>query len=129
MTCPQCGLDDVRRSRRQGWLDSWRSWMGWYPYRCGECGERFYAVGRRPGGSPAPQYVDPLIIRPRDFEVAFRADAVKPVAQVMVRADTHAELNQILLTLGRAISSYGRGGSAKATDAAAATEKYSSRQA
>jgi hypothetical protein len=103
--------------------------MGWYPYRCGECGERFYAVGRRPGGSPAPQYVDPLIIRPRDFEVAFRADAVKPVAQVMVRADTHAELNQILLTLGRAISSYGRGGSAKATDTAAATEKYSSRQA
>jgi hypothetical protein len=39
--------------------------------------------------------------------MAFRAHPAKPQAKILVQAETHEQLNQILLTLDQAINSYG----------------------
>jgi hypothetical protein len=41
-------------------------------------------------------------------DVAFRTHDQKPVAQVVVRADSHEQLDQILITLGNALASYNK---------------------
>jgi hypothetical protein len=40
--------------------------------------------------------------------MAFRAHCAKPQAKIVVQADTHEQLNHILLTLDKAISAYGK---------------------
>jgi len=40
--------------------------------------------------------------------MAFRTDVAKPQAKIVVQAETHEQLNQILLTLDKAINSYGK---------------------
>jgi hypothetical protein len=40
--------------------------------------------------------------------MAFRADTAKPQAKIVVQAETHEQLNHILLTLDKAINSYGK---------------------
>ena len=39
--------DHVRRSRRRGWKDVLQRMLGRYPFRCMDCGHRFYRLGRR----------------------------------------------------------------------------------
>lgn len=43
MTCPICKSDSVRRSRRQSAADYLISVVGIYPWRCGDCHNRFFA--------------------------------------------------------------------------------------
>lgn len=38
--------------------------------------------------------------------MAFRTDAEKPHAKIVVQADSHEQLNHILLALNRAVNSY-----------------------
>ena len=40
--------------------------------------------------------------------MAFRTDSVKPHAKVVISADSHEQLNHILLVLDRAVTSYQR---------------------
>jgi hypothetical protein len=40
--------------------------------------------------------------------MAFRAHSEKPQAKIVVQAETHEQLNHILLALDKAISSYGK---------------------
>ena len=43
MQCPDCGSWRVERSRRRGIRERWiLPLQATYPYRCGECDERFY---------------------------------------------------------------------------------------
>lgn len=42
VSCCECGRRYCGRSRRKTfWDDVWRL-LGWYPWRCGSCGTRFY---------------------------------------------------------------------------------------
>jgi len=41
--CPRCECDLLERSRRR-WFEKPLSWLGWYPFRCQDCGRRFYVV-------------------------------------------------------------------------------------
>jgi DNA-directed RNA polymerase subunit RPC12/RpoP len=40
--CPTCGSGDIRRSRRQDWLEIPKMLVGIYPFRCLKCGDRFF---------------------------------------------------------------------------------------
>ena len=42
LTCPNCGGDSVRRSKRQSSLEFLRMAFGVYPFRCLHCGVRFW---------------------------------------------------------------------------------------
>src|SRR5438309_3832038 len=119
MTCMRCGSCDVHRSRRSGACDQMQSWIGRYPYRCQACGFRFRATGRYLDAQPAAkttyttggqqQYRAPKPASPASGpEMAFRTDMAKPQEKIVVQAETHEQLNQILLTLDKAINSYGK---------------------
>jgi predicted Zn-ribbon and HTH transcriptional regulator len=41
MLCPRCKADHAHRSHRKGVVERLGSWIGYYPYRCRECGYRF----------------------------------------------------------------------------------------
>jgi DNA-directed RNA polymerase subunit RPC12/RpoP len=43
LNCPHCGATSVRRSRRANAREVLRMMVGDYPFRCSECGERFWA--------------------------------------------------------------------------------------
>src|SRR4051812_14159369 len=129
MTCIRCGSSEIHRSRRSGACDRISSWIGRYPYRCQHCGMRFRAAGR---------YVNPNSRNPKSThserakdqygapratsgqcgpDMVFRAHAAKPQAKIVVQAETHEQLNQILLTLDKAINSYGRSARPEKTQA------------
>ena len=40
MVCPKCKVDHAHRSHRKG-LEHIAALLGYYPYRCRECGHRF----------------------------------------------------------------------------------------
>ena len=42
VSCCECGRRYCGRSRQKTFLDDVLSLMGWYPWRCGGCGTRFY---------------------------------------------------------------------------------------
>ena len=42
VTCYECGYPYCGRSRRKGFRDEVARSLGWYPWRCGGCGTRFY---------------------------------------------------------------------------------------
>jgi hypothetical protein len=65
-----------------------------------DCGRRFTAAQRYP---PRPQ-AKPIV--PPDAQMAFRTHPEKPIAKIVVEADDHNQLNQILLALHRAVTSY-----------------------
>ncbi len=44
MHCPRCKRESSRRSRRRGLHEYLLSLVGVYPWRCGDCGRRFYAT-------------------------------------------------------------------------------------
>ena len=43
MRCPICQHDEIERSKRRGFIERGiYSLFGYYPWRCGGCGERFF---------------------------------------------------------------------------------------
>ena len=64
MTCPKCKTDHATRSHREGWRDYAVSLFQRYPYRCNECGIRFFQFRRKP-----PKTVD----KPTSTEREIRA--------------------------------------------------------
>lgn len=64
MICCSCKTDRAHRSHRAGWKDYVFSLFQYYPYRCKECGVRFF--GRRP---KPPKTVD----KPTATETEIRA--------------------------------------------------------
>jgi hypothetical protein len=95
MGCPACASSDVRRSRRRGWLDYVRSFWGKLPHRCTRCKARFFTAEVQ-----APSARRSTIAKP---QLAIKKHDEKPMAQVIVRANTHQELSRILSKLGREI--------------------------
>ena len=47
--------------------------------------------------------------------MAFRSDPVRPLAKVVIQADDYLQLDQILIVLHRAVSSYQRPAAERAT--------------
>jgi DNA-directed RNA polymerase subunit RPC12/RpoP len=41
MLCPKCKVDHAHRSHRTGLVERLAGLIGYYPYRCRECGHRF----------------------------------------------------------------------------------------
>jgi DNA-directed RNA polymerase subunit RPC12/RpoP len=41
LPCTLCGSSNIRRSRRQSWLEVAKMALGVYPFRCLDCGARF----------------------------------------------------------------------------------------
>lgn len=41
MLCPKCKIDHAHRSHRTGLVERLGGLIGYYPYRCRECGHRF----------------------------------------------------------------------------------------
>ena len=113
VTCKRCLSNDIQRSRRKGLGDKLKAVAGWWPYRCEDCERRFYARGRhlRPDPQPTQAGTRSAFAAAAGSEgpaMAFRADAVKPQAKVVIAADSHEQLNDILLALDRAVNSYQR---------------------
>ncbi len=133
MTCTRCGSDVFSRSRRRGIGDHIRAALGQWPYRCDGCDLRFWAGGRRASGTRessklrvGSETVDRLNIHadpgtnfrafaehaaknqpaPGGPEMAFRTHEEKPQAKIVLQADSHEQLNHLLLALNRAVMSY-----------------------
>lgn len=127
VTCKRCRSNDLQRSRRKGLADKVKAMAGWWPYRCEDCGQRFHARGRHTPQQSQPEQPEPRSARREAASegpaMAFRADAVKPQAKVVIAADSHEQLSEILLALDRAVSSYQR----KSKRAAANEQNYSTR--
>jgi hypothetical protein len=90
--------------------DDLKASMGLWPFACNTCGRRFTANRRYVPASPYPE-ANPLTDQRRTEashsgpEMAFRRDAVKPTAKVIIQADDTVQLDQILIALHRAVSS------------------------
>lgn len=86
---------------------------GYWPYRCRECGARFRL--------PLRDYRPPVTRResPKTDaagpDMACRKHPERPLAKVVIEADSHEQLDQILLALGQVVSQSNR--SSRATDA------------
>ena len=104
-------------------MDQAKAALGLWPYRCEDCGLRFHARGRslaeiaaRDAAKNKRKAKEETRTRTKDYAqassedqaaaMAFRTDSVKPHAKVVISADTHEQLNHILLALDRAVSSY-----------------------
>jgi hypothetical protein len=101
MHCPGCSGTNIHRSRRNGLFDELRALLGLWPYRCYRCQKRFSLPLRALPLRQTSAFKDAA-------DVAFRTHDLKPVAQVVVRADSHEQLDQILITLGNALASYNK---------------------
>lgn len=49
VSCPVCGSKYCRRSVRHGYKDFLRRVVGWFPWHCRQCGDRFYWRKRSDG--------------------------------------------------------------------------------
>lgn len=110
MKCPSCNSHDVaRRARRNPW-DNLKASMGLWPYLCQACDKRFSAGQRYPSQQEPPSSPDRSEPESRSASggpgVAYRSDAVRPIAKVVIEADDHVQLDQILMALNRAVSYY-----------------------
>jgi hypothetical protein len=75
-----------------------------WPYQCRACAGRFHANLRFPEKKePLPRLRVPMP------PAGLSARPTEPTARIVVRADSHEQLDHILCALDRAISSYGRG--------------------
>jgi hypothetical protein len=86
-------------------------WFGCWPYRCEHCGLRFWANKRY---TPHPQGQSqtgntrnkPINNAKEGPAMAFRTHREKPQAKIVVQAESHEQLNHILLALNQAVNSY-----------------------
>jgi hypothetical protein len=107
--CPGCGGVQFWRSRRRGLGENILARVGYWPYRCLECSERFRLRMR----NHVPQTATPkpetkAEMKPDDVgpEVASHRHPHQPVAKVVIQADSHEQLDQVLLALQRAVARY-----------------------
>ena len=101
------GSTDAHRSRRKAFRDRLRTWFGRWPYRCQNCGLRFWAQGRYAPRSQRRSTNDTATNHSHNGpEMAFRTHTQKPQAKIVVQAESHEQLNHILLALNQAVSSY-----------------------
>ena len=113
--CPGCGSTDIARRRRRGILAQVRATFGLWPYRCLDCGKRFLLRQRYPPQQPVTSSTMEPDWGSRDraqsigFQAEYRTDPMQPIATIVVHADSHDQLDSILLALSRAISAEQRG--------------------
>ena len=92
-TCPKC-RGALHRSHRRGLTDYVRSWWGVVPYRCCECEERVYlsrvSLESKPKDLPA-------------HDLIIKLDSEKPTARVVIQAETHDDLQQVIHSLNDAL--------------------------
>ncbi len=86
-------------------------WFGRWPYRCEHCHLRFWAKGRfapRSQGQSQTGRVGHTSTNTtqKGPEMAFRTHNQKPQAKIVVQAESHEQLNHILLALDRAVQTY-----------------------
>ena len=101
MTCPHCGSGDLRRLPRRNLIDHLRALFNRWPYRCRDCARRFTGNVR---------WQEPITgrVRRKPADMVSRKASGEPTAQILVRAETHEQLDHILLALNNAVSAYGR---------------------
>jgi len=107
MICKQCHSKEIDRSRRKGLRDRLGMLIGLWPYRCHSCAFRFYSVERKFGRQKveAPQAKTTKQNRSGP-EMAFRTHGEKPTAAIVVEAESHEQLQQLLTALNGALRSY-----------------------
>lgn len=106
MGCPVCGSQDLFASHRKGLLERGPiSWVGVFPYRCGECQTRFYrwtgTKGRRRrsgASSESVEHVRPARWRHVDEVAVQLMDGDRPSAPV-VGESTNVSLEGVGLRL------------------------------
>jgi hypothetical protein len=54
MLCTKCHTDSAHRSHRVGIKEHLSSILGYYPYRCRNCGRRFEVAGHSEPGDASP---------------------------------------------------------------------------
>jgi ribosomal protein L44E len=107
--CPNCHSDAIARIRRRGIVDHIRAYCGRWPYYCRFCGKYFYASQRYP--SQRPRHSSEAARRAaRESgatgpQMAYRGDPQRPIAKIVIQADSHAQMDEILLALNRAVVS------------------------
>jgi len=110
--CPRCHSADIARTRRRGIFDHIRAQLGRWPYICRSCRKCFRASLRYPPPRPKPYSRAKEEMRQDTSsagpQMAYRADTERPVAKIVLRADTHAQMDEILLAMGRAVARYER---------------------
>lgn len=110
--CPRCHSADVARTRRRGIFDHINAQFGRWPYICRSCRRCFRASLRYPPPSPKQQSRAKEHAAQKTSsttpQMAYRADTERPVAKIVLRADTHAQMDEMLLAIGRAIAGYER---------------------
>jgi hypothetical protein len=108
--CSECGSTDIARGRRRGILAQVRATFGLWPYRCLDCGKRFHLRQRYPFQQPVTSTTmesDWGSLDRAQFigvQAEYRTDLMRPVAKIVVHADSHDQLGSILLALSRAVS-------------------------
>lgn len=112
MKCPNCNSEDVWRTRRRGFRDHLRLVAGFWPYKCRSCQKRFSAWLRYPSGrtaaptTPRTTSTSRNAATPDGPTLAFRSEALRPIAKIVIEAENHAQLDKILLALDQAILSF-----------------------
>jgi hypothetical protein len=107
--CPCCHSVDTRRRHRYGPFDYIRAWFNHWPYRCLECGKGFYSSQRyssRDACRSAQEGQAASGRRSASPQMAYRTDPGHPLARIVLQADTHAQMNKILLALSQAVQSF-----------------------
>jgi hypothetical protein len=46
VSCPLCGSQQCIRVDQQGWTDTFKGWVGHFPWHCRDCRGRFYLQTR-----------------------------------------------------------------------------------
>jgi hypothetical protein len=90
------------------------AYAGYWPYRCRECGARF-RLPLRDYRLPATRRESSKRTDEAGPDMACRKHPERPLAKVVIEADSHEQLDQILLALGRAVHQSNH--SSRATDA------------
>ena len=106
--CPGCYSANTARRHRYGLLDNILPWFNRWPYRCLECGRGFHASQRYPSQAPyrrgeAEGHL--ASTRSTGPQMAYAAMSDRPVAKIVLQADTHCQMNRILQALSWAVES------------------------
>jgi hypothetical protein len=107
MNCPHCKSLNLFRLHRVCLLDDVLALVGFWPFACADCRKQFVARRRHTVMRAGSQ-------RRRSLRRAseggpamvYRNHSTKPVAKVLIETDDHGQLDQILLALSKAVSSF-----------------------
>ena len=101
--CPKCSGTQLQRSRRRGVGDNVFASAGYWPYRCQQCSARFRLPARDYSGAGRKREPEKLAsAAPPEIESYRHPD--RPIAKVVIQADSHEQLDRVLLALERAVA-------------------------